>query len=80
MIIVLKHDATEEQIQHIVESIRSWGLTPNLSRGTERAIIGVIGDERAIRAKPLVVFPGVDSVMSSASSGRCLRNSPSVRA
>ncbi|HPF99960.1 MAG TPA: 3-deoxy-7-phosphoheptulonate synthase [Kiritimatiellia bacterium] len=64
MIIVLKHDATEEQIQHIVESIRSWGLTPNLSRGTERAIIGVIGDERAIRAKPLVVFPGVDSVMN----------------
>jgi len=64
MIIVLKHDATEEQIQHIVESIRSWGLTPNLSRGTERSVIGVIGDERKIRSKPLVVFPGVDSVMN----------------
>jgi len=64
MIIVLKSTASEEQIQHIVESIESWGMTPNLSRGTERTIIGVIGDERTIRTKPLEVFPGVDSVMS----------------
>jgi len=64
MIIVLKRDATEEHIQHIVGSIREWGLTPNLSRGTERIIIGIIGDERTIRTKPLEVFPGVESVMS----------------
>lgn len=64
MIIVLKREATEEQIQHIVDSIREWGLTPNLSRGTERSIIGIIGDERTIRSKPLEVFPGVDSVLS----------------
>ena len=64
MIIILKREATEQQIQHIVESIREWGLTPNLSRGIERSIIGVIGDERTIRSKPLEVFPGVDSVMS----------------
>ena len=64
MIIVLKQGATEEQIQHLVESIRNWGLTPNLSRGTERTIIGVIGDERVIRAKPLEAFPGVESVMT----------------
>ncbi len=64
MIIVLKKTATEEQIQHIVESIKGWGLTPNLSRGTERSIIGVIGDERTIRTRPLEVFPGVDTVMA----------------
>ncbi len=64
MIIVLKREASEEQIQHIVDSIREWGLTPNLSRGTERSIIGIIGDERTIRSKPLEVFPGVDSVLS----------------
>ncbi len=64
MIVVLKKDATEEQIQHVVASIREWGLTPNLSRGTERTIIGIIGDERTIRSKPIEVFPGVDSVLS----------------
>ncbi len=64
MIIVLKRDASEKQIQHIIDSIQSWGLKPNLSRGTERTIIGVIGDERSIRARPLEVFPGVDHVMT----------------
>jgi len=64
MIVVLKKEATEAQIAHIVESVKAWGLTPNVSRGTERTIIGLIGDERAIRAKPLEAFVGVDSVMS----------------
>ena len=64
MIIVLRRDVTEAQISHLVETIRGWGLTPNLSRGTERTIIGVIGDERTIRSKPLEAIPGVDSVMA----------------
>lgn len=64
MIIVLKKDATDAQIQHIMDTIRSWNLTPNLSRGTERSIIGIIGDERTIRGRPLEAFPGVDHVMT----------------
>lgn len=63
MIVVLKPDAGEEQIRHIVESAREWGLTPNLSRGAVRTIIGLIGDETKLRAKPLEAFPGVESVM-----------------
>lgn len=64
MIIVLKQDATDAQIQHIVEKIKEWGLTPNLSRGAERTIIGVIGDESILRVKPVDVFPGVDYTMN----------------
>ena len=64
MIIVLRKDATEKQIQHILNSIQDWGLKPNISRGIERTIIGVIGDESVIRAKPLDVFPGVENVMT----------------
>lgn len=63
MIIVLKCDATQAQIDHIVRSVREWGLTPHLSKGTERTVIGVIGDEATIAARPLDAFPGVDSVM-----------------
>ena len=63
MIIVLRKDATESHIQHIVDSIKAWNLMPNVSRGTERTIIGVIGDESVIRQKPLEAFPGVESVM-----------------
>lgn len=63
MIIVLKPDATAEQIAHIEQRIREWGLRPHTSTGTERSVIGVIGDESVLANKPLDVFPGVESVM-----------------
>ncbi len=63
MIIVLRRDATEEQINHIVEKVQKLGLTPHVSKGTERTIIGVIGPEDVLRVTPLEVFPGVDKVM-----------------
>jgi 3-deoxy-7-phosphoheptulonate synthase len=63
MIIVTRPDATEEQIDHIVARIRSWGLKAEVSRGEMRVVIGVIGPEDKIREKPLGAFPGVESVM-----------------
>jgi 3-deoxy-7-phosphoheptulonate synthase len=65
-IIVLSRDATEKQLGHIVKKLESRGLQANISKGTERTIIGVIGDtskvtedeENAIR-----VMPGVEDVM-----------------
>ena len=62
MIIVTKPDATEEQIQHIVDRIKEWGLRPEVSRGTMRVVIGVVGPEDTIREKPLAAIPGVESV------------------
>jgi 3-deoxy-7-phosphoheptulonate synthase len=62
MIIVTRPDATELQIEHIVDRIRSWGLKTEVSRGEMRVVIGVIGPEDKIREKPLGAFPGVESV------------------
>jgi 3-deoxy-7-phosphoheptulonate synthase len=62
MIIVLKPDATERQIDHIVERLQELGLKPHISKGEERTIIGVIGDDRILQNQPLTVFPGVESV------------------
>ncbi len=61
-IIVLKPGATDDDIQHIVNKLQKKGLDAHISRGTERTIIGVIGDtsrvsedeENAIRAVPSV--------------------------
>ena len=64
MIIVLRPDATEKQIEHIVERIKDLGLKTMISRGVERTIIGVIGEEDVIRLKPLEVFPGVEKVVT----------------
>jgi 3-deoxy-7-phosphoheptulonate synthase len=63
MIIVLRPDATEEQISHIIEKVQKLGLSPHVSRGTERTIIGVIGPEDVLRVTPLEVFPGVERVI-----------------
>ncbi len=62
MIIVMKPEATQAEIDHIVETIVSLGLRPHISRGETRTIIGAIGDESPLRAKPLAGFPGVESV------------------
>lgn len=63
MIIILRPEATEEQINHILDKVKKLGLTPHVSKGTQRTIIGVIGPEDVLRVTPLEVFPGVESVM-----------------
>ena len=47
-IIVLSQGATEEDIRHVVKKLESRGLRVNISAGTERTIIGVIGDTSKI--------------------------------
>ncbi|MFH1856720.1 MAG: 3-deoxy-7-phosphoheptulonate synthase [Candidatus Omnitrophota bacterium] len=63
MIIVLKPNTTDEQIKHIEERIKSLGLKPWISRGVERTIIGIIGEEDILRVQPLEAFPGVEEVL-----------------
>ena len=63
MIIVLKPKATQKEIDHIIEKVKRLGLKPMVSKGVERTIIGVIGEEDIIRLQPLEVYPGVEKVM-----------------
>jgi 3-deoxy-7-phosphoheptulonate synthase len=63
MIIVLKPDASLEQVDHIIEKVKALGLTVHVSKGSERTIIGVIGPEDIIRVTPLESFPGVENVI-----------------
>lgn len=63
MIIVLRPDVTESQIKHIVERVKALGLKPMISKGVERTIIGIIGEEDILRVQPLEIFPGVEKVM-----------------
>lgn len=63
MIVVLKPDATDAQVEHIIDRVKKLGLTPHVSKGTERTIIGVIGPEDLLRVTPLEVYPGVEQVM-----------------
>lgn len=63
MIIVLKPEATQAQVNHIIDKVKALGLTAHVSKGSERTIIGVIGPEDILRVTPLEVFPGVENVI-----------------
>ncbi|MGC1453953.1 MAG: 3-deoxy-7-phosphoheptulonate synthase [Nitrospirota bacterium] len=63
MIIVVKPDATLEQIDHIIKKIKDHGLQAHVSKGTERTIIGAIGDEAILQSMPLEAIPGVEKVL-----------------
>ncbi len=62
MIIVLKPEASEREIDHVLDRLRELGLKSHISTGEERTIIGVIGDDRILQNQPLTAFPGVESV------------------
>lgn len=60
MIIVMKHQASDAQIDAVIGKIREQGLTEHLSRGVERTIIGAVGDERKLDPEWLESLPGVE--------------------
>ncbi len=60
MIIVMKREATEAQIEAVVRKIREFGLDANVSKGTERTVIGAIGDERKLDPEQFDILGGVD--------------------
>lgn len=63
MIIVLRPDAKKKEIDHIIAKLEKLGLKTMVSKGVERTIIGVIGEEDILRVRPLEAFPGVEKVV-----------------
>ncbi|MGH8763548.1 MAG: 3-deoxy-7-phosphoheptulonate synthase [Nitrosospira sp.] len=63
MIIIMTSDATSEQIDSVVNKIRGFGLDANISRGTERTVIGAIGDERKLDPEMFDSLGGVEYSM-----------------
>jgi len=46
MIVVMKQNATDEQIANVVDWLESVGFAAHLSHGVERSIIGAVGNNR----------------------------------
>ena len=63
MMIVMKADATEEQIQHVVDRLEETGAHGHVSKGEFVTIVGAIGDDEKIKQLPLEALPGVDKVL-----------------
>lgn len=63
MIVVMKPDATPDQIDHMVEHIRSLGMEPQIIRGTHQTVIAAIGEERPGLTEVLEPGAGVEKVL-----------------
>jgi len=60
MIVVMRAHASEADVDGVVARIRELGFTPHLSKGSERTIVGVVGDDRrAAEAGMFESLPGV---------------------
>ncbi len=60
--IIMKKDATKEEIENVVKEIKKNGLRADVSRGEFRTVIGVVGDERKAPFNALALMPGVKEV------------------
>ena len=63
MIIVMEKDASDAAIAAVEAKIRANGLEVHVSRGTERTLIGAIGDERKLDPEMFETMDGVERSM-----------------
>jgi 3-deoxy-7-phosphoheptulonate synthase len=60
VIVVMKKGASEQDIQGLIARIQEQGFRAHLSRGEERTIVGVVGDDRKVADEGMFeTLPGV---------------------
>lgn len=59
MLIVMKHDATDEQVERVVEVVNNLGLKAHPMPGATRTAIGVTGNQGALETGYFENLPGV---------------------
>jgi 3-deoxy-7-phosphoheptulonate synthase len=62
MILVLRTDATQPQIEHVIERVQELGFEPRVITGAFRTIVALIGDDNAPGVEKLDAIPGVEHV------------------
>jgi 3-deoxy-7-phosphoheptulonate synthase len=63
MMIVMRTNATTEEVQAVLECVEGLGLQPHLSQGVERTVIGVVGDSRNAHLDQVLRMTGVDRIV-----------------
>jgi 3-deoxy-7-phosphoheptulonate synthase len=63
MMIIMRANATQNQIDAVIDILQTNGLRAHLSVGEERTVIGAIGDGRPVNTTPFAYLPGVDRIV-----------------
>lgn len=67
MLVIMKPNVTEEQIQNVVNKIRSIGFDAHVSQGDIHTVIGVVGG-KIVDPRDLEILPGVERIIRITSS------------
>lgn len=60
MIILMKKDCTNDQVQKVIAVLKNKGLGANLSTGSQATIIGVLGNKSRLETENLELMDGVE--------------------
>jgi len=63
MMIIMRTDASEKEIETVVARVEQFGLRAHISTGEERTVIGAIGDRRPVSLEQFLHLSGVDRVL-----------------
>ncbi len=63
MIVVMKPGSTKQQVQHVVELVREYGLKEHIIHGTDRTVVACIGDKRGVDKGAIENAPMVEKVV-----------------
>ena len=63
MVISMRHDASEKQIQAVIEKIQSLNLDSHRSTGANRTIIGAVGETARLDPRDFEILEGVSEVV-----------------
>lgn len=63
MIVVMYPDASEEQLERVLDEVRAMDLDPRVMRGTERRVVALIGDVRNRPVESIALLPGVEKLV-----------------
>ena len=74
--------SNQMQIDDVINVLKNAGLGVHISQGTERTIIGIIGDKSVLRDIPLELMPGVEKLVPIVESfklaGKTFKPEPSI--
>jgi 3-deoxy-7-phosphoheptulonate synthase len=59
MLVVMRHDATAEQVDAVVRTIREMGYDARPMPGKQRTAVGLVGNDGKVNADRLEALPGV---------------------
>ncbi|MGH7589948.1 MAG: 3-deoxy-7-phosphoheptulonate synthase, partial [Gemmatimonadales bacterium] len=63
MLVVMRHDAAQEEIQRVVSTIEELGYQARPMPGKQRTTVGLVGNDGRVDSSRLAALPGVAEII-----------------